>query len=148
MSQEEKRIRKVRFCDAKWRTIWWLVQFQAVKTRLEKATAAAHVKHRVTFNSDIQVSAVPKPKVKLANRVQFETGETTKGGRKSELSKTRTSKRMHTVLNTTATVTRLKESEQKKVCLCMGFGRFLNTFSRRRNPRRPRQNPELTPKGN
>ena len=95
-----------------------LSQLKATRSRLEKATAAAHAKHRVTFNSDIQVSAAPKPKVRLANRVQLESGESQKRG----LSKTRTSKRMHTVLNTTATVTRLKQSEQKKVCSSMRSG--------------------------
>jgi hypothetical protein len=95
---------------------------------LEKATAAAHAKHRVTFNTDIQVSAVPNPKAR-SKASCIQTGEAPSTGlRKSELSKTRTSKRMHTVLNTTATVTRLKESQQKKVCLSVGSGQHFNNL--------------------
>lgn len=84
----------------------------------------------MTFNSDIQVSAVVNPKAKSkVNRTQLETSETPSTSlRKSELSKTRTSKRMHTVLNTTATVIRLKESEQKKVCLSMDLDDINNVF--------------------
>jgi vacuolar protein sorting-associated protein 72 len=120
-----------------------------MKSRLEKATAAAHAKQRVTFNSDIQVS-VTKPKAKArANGVELETGDTpTTSLRKSGVSKTRTSKRMHTVLNTTATVTRLKESEQKRVCQFIISVAVFQFFSRQHNPGKPRQNPERTLKVN
>ncbi|KAF8893187.1 YL1 nuclear protein-domain-containing protein [Gymnopilus junonius] len=61
---------------------------KAARSRLDKITAAAHQKHKSTFNPDIQLSS-PADKLKM-------------------------SKRRHTVLNTSATVTRIKQSEAKK----------------------------------
>ncbi|KAF9523646.1 YL1 nuclear protein-domain-containing protein [Crepidotus variabilis] len=101
--QEEKRERKT------------------ARSRLEKATAAAHEKNKGTFNADIQISATPtklrpraKARVQLGTVVDAATGEMVVSKSREKASKTRTSKRKHTVLNTSATVTRLKESEQKK----------------------------------
>jgi len=84
-------------------------------------TAAAHAKHKSSFNADIRLSD-PKPKAKAkARRVQLgaivdaETGEVVESISHGVASKKRMSKRKHTVLNTSATVIRQKESEHKRV---------------------------------
>ncbi|PPQ97028.1 hypothetical protein CVT26_001286 [Gymnopilus dilepis] len=94
---------------------------KAARSRLEKATAAAHAKHKATFNPELQLSSPSdKPKAKLKPRVALgvildaESGEVISAASKDSPKKKRMSKRKHTVLNTSATVTRLKESEAKK----------------------------------
>ncbi|KAJ3510445.1 hypothetical protein NLJ89_g4671 [Agrocybe chaxingu] len=103
--QEERRVKKT------------------ARTRLEKLTAAAHAKHKDTFNPEIQISTnepKPKPKARLNRRVSLgvivdaETGEVVESIAQGGDAKKRKSKRRHTVLNTSATVTRLKESQVKK----------------------------------
>ncbi|KDR68696.1 hypothetical protein GALMADRAFT_256482 [Galerina marginata CBS 339.88] len=95
---------------------------KAARTRLEKVTAAAHAKHKSTFNSDIQLSS-PAPKVKKVRVNQLvslgvvmdaESGKVVDIGRKDIAGKKRMSQRKHTVQNTSATVTRLKQSQAKK----------------------------------
>ncbi|KAF8972581.1 YL1 nuclear protein-domain-containing protein [Flammula alnicola] len=95
---------------------------RAARTRLQKATAAAHAKHKSTFNPDIQISTStrPKPKPKANQRVSLgvtldvETGEVAQTAKRGLAGKKRMSQRKHTVLNTSATVTRLRQSEAKK----------------------------------
>ncbi|KAF9007929.1 YL1 nuclear protein-domain-containing protein [Cyathus striatus] len=108
VQEEEKRARK------------------AARSKLEKATAAAHEKHKATFNP-LATIAKPKPKprpekrrVSLGAVVNAETGEVLAiedEARAETAQRKRKSKRKHTVLNTSATVTRLKESEEKKASL-------------------------------
>ncbi|KAF9042121.1 YL1 nuclear protein-domain-containing protein [Panaeolus papilionaceus] len=111
VADEERRVRK------------------AARSKLERMTAAAHAKHKDTFNPDLQLKdkegpSKPrtKPKtrgsVKLGDVVDAETGEVVVAkdapaaqGRK------RVSKRKHTVMNTSATVTRLKQNEKKKASI-------------------------------
>ncbi|KAJ7032509.1 YL1 nuclear protein-domain-containing protein [Mycena alexandri] len=92
--EEEKRARKAR----------------ATRTRLEKATDAAHARNKATFNP--QAATVPKPKrrVALGGAVNAATGETIAERPIGH----RQSMRKHTVLNTSLTETRLKRSEEKK----------------------------------
>lgn len=79
-------------------------------------TAAAHARHKDNFNP--QMSATPglvgekiKRRVSLGVVVDAETGEVL------EKSK-RYSRRSHTMLNTSATVSRMQDAEEKKVrCL-------------------------------
>ncbi|KAJ7719416.1 YL1 nuclear protein-domain-containing protein [Mycena metata] len=94
--EEEKRARKAR----------------ATRTRLEKATDAAHARNKATFNP--QATTVPKPKPKrrvaLGGAVNAATGETIAERPLGH----RQSMRKHTVLNTSLTETRLKRSEERK----------------------------------
>ncbi|KAJ6577256.1 YL1 nuclear protein-domain-containing protein [Mycena capillaripes] len=96
--EEEKRARK------------------ATRTRLEKATDAAHARNKATFDPQA-ASTPPKPKrrVALGGAVNAATGETIferDGGQRPTAH--RQSMRKHTVLNTSLTETRLKRSEEKK----------------------------------
>ncbi|KAF9466890.1 YL1 nuclear protein-domain-containing protein [Collybia nuda] len=90
------------------------------RSKLERATAAAHAKHKVTFNPEAQVST-PAPKsrevrrrVSLGGAVNAETGEELLEENSSPNRKKRHSQRKHTILNTSATVRRMKNSEAKK----------------------------------
>lgn len=88
---------------------------QGGRTQLEKITAAAHERQKMTFNpqaTETQRSAPPtKPKrrVSMGVVINAETGEVMEGARK------RQSRRTHTMLNTSATVSRMKEEVVKKV---------------------------------
>jgi len=90
---------------------------------LEKITAAAHAKNKLTFNPDIQISTIagakPKPKsgASLEATVNAQSGSVVAQHRKGTDGKKRTSQRKHTVLNTSATVTRLKQSAAKRVSI-------------------------------
>ncbi|PPQ78808.1 hypothetical protein CVT25_010677 [Psilocybe cyanescens] len=96
---------------------------KAARTRLEKITAAAHAKNKATFNPDIQLTTVSKPKlrVKLKQRVvvgaaiDAESGDVVAQSRKDDADgNKRTSQRKHTIQNTSATVTRLKQVQAKR----------------------------------
>jgi len=91
-----------------------------------KATATAHARQRVAFNPEAELSIVkprvqkPKRRVSLGIALNAETGEVIEetinaGG--STVTGKRQSKRRHTMMNTTATFTRMKDAEVKKVCI-------------------------------
>jgi hypothetical protein len=94
---------------------------QAARSRLDKATAAAHARNKATFNPQAQPAAPkapPKPKL----HPHFEdlsddspVASTSAAGGDSSLKRKRKSLRTQTVLNTTATVKRLKEIEHNRV---------------------------------
>ncbi|TFK38664.1 YL1 nuclear protein-domain-containing protein [Crucibulum laeve] len=88
---------------------------KAARSRLERATAAAHAKNKATFNPNTSTSAStskPKPPKKPRKRLTLDTDSDDGGdGRKGTKRK---SKRVHTVQNTLVTTTRMKESEKKK----------------------------------
>jgi hypothetical protein len=90
---------------------------------LEKITAAAHEKNKSTFNPDIQISTgtnakpKPKPSASLEVTIDAQSGSVVAQHRKGADGKKRTSQRKHTVLNTSATVTRLKQSAAKRVSI-------------------------------
>jgi vacuolar protein sorting-associated protein 72 len=84
---------------------------------VEKATAAAHARHRVTFNPQVEASSSKhkeaqkfKRRVSLGIAVNAETGEVIEGGTRQ-----RQSQRSHTIMNTSATVNRMKDAEEKRV---------------------------------
>ncbi len=96
--------------------------FKSARSRLEKATKSAHVKQQVTFNptavagpSTPKPSTKPKRRVSLGFIVDTATGEVTGVDHGDGGHNKRKSQRKHTMLNTSATVKRLKKSEEKKV---------------------------------
>lgn len=79
------------------------------RSKLEKATAAAHARNKATFNPETMTA--PKPKrvrIYEAEHAEATTSE-------SYADQKRKSSRTQTVLNTSATVERLKESQLHKV---------------------------------
>lgn len=90
---------------------------QAARSQLEKRTAAAHAKHKATFNPQVVAPSVDKPKPKLKLTISSDVPESgTKAG-SSRAGQKRKSQRRHTVLNTSATDSRMRETEEKKVRL-------------------------------
>ncbi|KAG7448035.1 uncharacterized protein BT62DRAFT_946914 [Guyanagaster necrorhizus] len=89
---------------------------KAARIRIEKATAAAHVRQKVTFNPEASASSAPATKlrpnrrVSLGTAVDAETGEVIKRDAKGQ----RHSKRTHTIKNTSATAKRFKKGEEKR----------------------------------
>jgi vacuolar protein sorting-associated protein 72 len=85
---------------------------------VEKATAAAHARQRVTFHPQAETSEKVhnkepqklKRRVSLGVAVNAETGEVIEGGTRQ-----RQSQRSHTIMNTSATVNRMKDAEEKRV---------------------------------
>ncbi|KAK7468373.1 hypothetical protein VKT23_002889 [Stygiomarasmius scandens] len=98
---------------------------RAAKTRLERATAAAHERQKVTFDPT-SISATTKSKKTKARRrvslglaINAETGEVIEvppqdGNEEAGAGPRRKSKRGSTRLNTTETVKRMLQSEEKK----------------------------------
>lgn len=112
-------------------------------------TEAAHAKNKSSFNPDIQITTIPKSKTKAKSKLRFEMGTESRGtselGGRDLDGKTRMSKRKHTVQNTSATVTRLKQSQAKRVfsILCH-LSCYLINLSRPCNLRKPRWNTKST----
>ncbi|KAJ7903730.1 YL1 nuclear protein-domain-containing protein [Mycena olivaceomarginata] len=95
--EEEKRARK------------------ATRTRLEKATDAAHARNKASFNPQAAAATPPKPRrrVALGGAVNAATGETIVG--RDRPTAHRQSMRKHTVLNTSLTETRLKPPKKARI---------------------------------
>lgn len=116
MQTEEQAARKVSYHSAG--PIYIHIALQAARSRVEKATAAAHARQRATFNPQAQASQ-PKQKQQPQRRVALiladnaHTGEVV--GDAIGATGKRMSKRRHTILNTSAHVRRMKRSEEKKV---------------------------------
>ncbi|KAF9235858.1 YL1 nuclear protein-domain-containing protein [Melanogaster broomeanus] len=95
---------------------------QTARTRVEKATAAAHARQRVTFDPEV-ISSQRKQKpsqkkkryVSLGVAVNAETGEVIEGS--GTIGVKRQSRRTHTIMNTSATVNRMKDAEEKKASI-------------------------------
>ncbi|KAG1809860.1 YL1 nuclear protein-domain-containing protein [Suillus plorans] len=93
---------------------------RSARARVEKATAAAHARHRVTFNPQTETSEKRpnkeaqklKRRVSLGVAVNAETGEVIEGGTRQ-----RQSQRSHTIMNTSATVNRMKDAEEKRATI-------------------------------
>ncbi|KAK0239889.1 YL1 nuclear protein-domain-containing protein [Armillaria nabsnona] len=89
---------------------------KAARTRVEKATAIAHARQKVTFNPEASTSTAPKTKLRpnrrgsLGTTVNAVTGEVIRGDAKGQ----RHSKRTHTIKNTTATAKRFKKGEERR----------------------------------
>ncbi|KAF5311818.1 hypothetical protein D9619_003597 [Psilocybe cf. subviscida] len=102
---------------------------KTARTRLDRITAAAHARNRQTFNPDIQIASKPKSKpkgrktVRLGAAVDAETGQEHNAAFLREANvlshpgQQRTSKRKHTVQSTTATATRVQQSQARKAAL-------------------------------
>lgn len=90
--------------------------FEAARARLEKRTAAAHDKNKATFNPQVVAPPVVKSQSKPKQSITVLVTEGTVGdGTSRRIGQKRKSQRSHTVLNTSATVTRLKETQDKRV---------------------------------
>ncbi|ESK93660.1 hypothetical protein Moror_1477 [Moniliophthora roreri MCA 2997] len=86
------------------------------RSRLERATAAAHARQKTTFNptaSSSQIKPQLKPKRQVTLTDASTGGISTRRGKTASSGK-RQSKRTHTVMNTSATFERMKKSEQQK----------------------------------
>ncbi|OAX40472.1 hypothetical protein K503DRAFT_848945 [Rhizopogon vinicolor AM-OR11-026] len=102
VQDEEKRVRR------------------SARARVEKATTAAHARQKVTFNPQAEASSSKhnkeaqklKRRVSLGVVVNAETGEVIEGGKRQ-----RQSQRSHTIMNTSATVNRMKYAEEKRATL-------------------------------
>jgi vacuolar protein sorting-associated protein 72 len=116
VQDEEKRARRVCIINMLYRHV--LTVYQSARARVEKATAAAHARQRVTFNPKAEASSSKhnkeaqklKRRVSLGVAVNAETGEVIEGGTRQ-----RQSQRSHTIMNTSATVNRMKDAEEKRV---------------------------------
>lgn len=84
---------------------------QANRTRLEKATDAAHARNKASFAPPTTAPA-PKTKRRIAI-VNASAGDAIL--ERSRPTAHRQSMRKHTILNTSQTETRLKRSEEKRV---------------------------------
>jgi hypothetical protein len=143
VDDEEKRARKVRIFSFSLLDVNLIIRRkQAARSRLEKTTAAAHARNKVTFNPQASTSTSLKTKSKkIGRRVSFadagqildndkgepEAHETEagagggggtpkgKGKAKGKAKGKRQSRRSHTVLNTSATVSRMKSAEKRRV---------------------------------
>ncbi|KAG1839635.1 YL1 nuclear protein-domain-containing protein [Suillus subalutaceus] len=93
---------------------------RSARVRVEKATAAAHARQRVTFHPQTETSEKRpnkeaqklKRRVSLGVAVNAETGEVIEGGTRQ-----RQSQRSHTIMNTSATVNRMKDAEEKRATI-------------------------------
>ncbi|KAG2361911.1 YL1 nuclear protein-domain-containing protein [Suillus spraguei] len=93
---------------------------RSARVRVEKATAAAHARQRVTFHPQAETSEKRphkeaqklKRRVSLGVAVNAETGEVIEGGTRQ-----RQSQRSHTIMNTSATVNRIKDAEEKRATI-------------------------------
>ncbi|KAG6899337.1 hypothetical protein C0993_011125 [Termitomyces sp. T159_Od127] len=92
------------------------------RSRVEKATAAAHARQKVTFNPQAEASSSQtkskdlKRRVSLGPAVNAETGEIMSVAPSSPKKK-RHSQRRHTILATSAAAERLKRSEERKAAM-------------------------------
>ncbi|KAH9064949.1 YL1 nuclear protein-domain-containing protein [Lactarius vividus] len=89
---------------------------KVAQSRVEKATAAAHARQKVTFNPEIYedtaedtslMAAKKKRRVSLGLAIDAETGEVINNAQ-------RQSRRSHTILNTSATAQRMKKDAADK----------------------------------
>ncbi|KAG1741783.1 YL1 nuclear protein-domain-containing protein [Suillus paluster] len=94
---------------------------RSARVKVEKATAAAHARQKVTFHPQAEAPAGKKPnkeaqklkrRVSLGVAVNAETGEVIEGGTRQ-----RQSQRSHTIMNTSATVNRMKDAEEKRATI-------------------------------
>ncbi|OBZ78578.1 MutS 4 [Grifola frondosa] len=84
---------------------------RATRTKLDQVTAAAHARHKATFNPDTTLTAKPPTVGKVKRRVSMGVAIDVETG---EIMSKRHSSRRHTMLNTSATVLRMRDAEEKK----------------------------------
>jgi G3E family GTPase len=133
------------------------VNGKAVRSKLDRVTAAAHAKHKATFDPQVAQARVTTAKSKEIQRrvslgvaVNAETGEIMRPGKESPGRKKRHSQRKHTIMSTSAHVKRMKRSEEKKVCLSFSttLSSSQNVYPRRLPPGKSEPNPNPIPRQN
>lgn len=88
---------------------------QTARSKLEKVTAIAHARQKATFNPETQKTTnAESSETKLKRRVSLGVVIDAETGEVMERAK-RQSTRSHTMLNTSATVSRMKDEKEKKV---------------------------------
>lgn len=91
-----------------------LTLLQDRRSKLDRVTAAAHARNKASFNPqvhDIIISSSRlKRRVSMGSAVDADTGEVVEGNK-------RHSRRAHTMQNTSETAIRMKDAEEKRVCL-------------------------------
>ncbi|KAF9446774.1 hypothetical protein P691DRAFT_803401 [Macrolepiota fuliginosa MF-IS2] len=103
---------------------------RATRSRLEKQTAVAHAKHKATFNPQAVAPPAAKPKPKSQpRRLSMFNDEIDGQDIPRRAGQKRKSQRRHTILNTSATVTRLKKSEEKKASAPKKFKPTIRAYS-------------------
>ncbi|KAJ7250648.1 YL1 nuclear protein-domain-containing protein [Mycena rebaudengoi] len=89
---------------------------RSARTRLEKATDAAHARNKVSFNPAL-AAASPKPKEPSAKRRRVSLGGAVDAATGEAIPAHRQSQRKHTILNTSLTETRRRRSEERKATM-------------------------------
>jgi hypothetical protein len=109
VQDEERHVRKVSLFF-RFSFVFRLIPSKTALSRVQRATALAHARQQATFHPDIGTSS-PKQKNRVSKNVTTSpwTGDHSSGKRQS--------KRMHTILNTSATVNRLKHAQEKRVSI-------------------------------
>jgi len=79
-----------------------------------------HDRNKATFNPQSIVPPIAKPRPKPKQTVRFDIQECITLGVPKRAGQKRKSQRRHTVLNTSATDSRMRETEEKKACPIMG----------------------------
>ncbi|KXN86146.1 hypothetical protein AN958_10448 [Leucoagaricus sp. SymC.cos] len=102
---------------------------KAARARLEKRTAAAHAKHKATFNPQAIAPPVVKPKLTPKAVTMLDSSEPGSKAASRRAGQKRKSQRRHTVLNTSATDTRMRETEEKKASAPKKFKPTVKTYS-------------------
>ncbi|KAH9949471.1 YL1 nuclear protein-domain-containing protein [Amylocystis lapponica] len=86
-------------------------------SKLDRITAVAHARNKATFNPEQMASTSQTPTTeKVKRRVSLGVAVNAETGEIMEKTK-RYSRRSHTMLNTSATVSRMKDAEEKKSAL-------------------------------
>jgi hypothetical protein len=100
---------------------------QTARSKLDKATALAHARQKATFNPQAYDVLAPRRKESKARRgiiINPETGEVTETNK-------RKSQRLSTVMNRSATVSRIvKDAQEKKARISRVFMDTSNTNNR------------------
>lgn len=114
--EEERSSRKVRDYPASLRICAYRRPLQTARSTLDKVTAAAHARQKATFNPQSQApsSSTSAPPDKMRRRVSLGVAVNAETGEILERRK-RHSQRRHTMLNTSLTVERMKDAEERKV---------------------------------
>lgn len=119
--------------------VFLLTLLQVNRSKLDRVTAAAHERHKASFNpqlhdvQDADLSSTRlKRRVSMGSVIDAETGEAVEGSK-------RHSRRTHTMLNTSETAIRVKDAEVKKASRVLpSFKLLADMLHSLRFPRRRR----------
>ncbi|KAI0791781.1 YL1 nuclear protein-domain-containing protein [Abortiporus biennis] len=90
---------------------------KTARSHLEKVTAAAHARQKVTFNPQAESVELAKAPLKIKRRVSLGVVVDAETGQVVATPNRRQSRRTHTVMNTTATRDRARDEQEKKSTL-------------------------------